>query len=236
MDKDKFVDEILSQATDRIEQREAVPGMPSEGPYPATVGEVADELAEFIWQLDRSVTIGLALELTTRLNVSPTVSRDGADDTPVQEGVAYNPGQLLARILDADRDERLKLCAVMIDNAGTAIRCEGMDHEGDLSRLRKTYYQLTVERIHMQRLIMWLSMHQGISESVIEFAQNVTDNPKADYTRMALAEKINEWARMAKTTQARISEIQEALPNDADGSGYGTADIYGPANTGDTPD
>lgn len=224
MDKDKFLERVISQAVEATEQREAVPGMPSEGPYPATTSEVADELAEFIWQLDRSIVKGLVSELTTRLNVSPTVSRDGADDTPVQVvGAVYTPGQLLAKILDADKDERLKLCATIIDNAGVAIRCQGMDHEGDLSRLWKMYHQLSDERIQMQRLITWLGMYKALTDSVIEFAQDVTGNPDADYTRMALADKINGWASMAKTTQAKQCEIQEAPSNGGSADGASNA-------------
>jgi hypothetical protein len=58
---------IRRAAEEAIALREAVPGMPSEGPYPTSVGEVADELADFIVELDVSCAPGLIVEMRNRL-------------------------------------------------------------------------------------------------------------------------------------------------------------------------
>lgn len=51
---------------DLIKLREATPGKPEDGPYPATVGEVADEIVTFIRELEVAAP-GLTVEVYTRL-------------------------------------------------------------------------------------------------------------------------------------------------------------------------
>jgi hypothetical protein len=68
--------------------------------------------------------------------------RGGADDTPVDRLAKPTPGQLIARILDADIDERLVMAERMLDNADTAARCFEMNHEhqvGELAELRSRF-------------------------------------------------------------------------------------------------
>lgn len=49
-------------------QREAIPGVPGAGPYPATVDEVAAEIADFVLELERSgIANGLAGMVRDRL-------------------------------------------------------------------------------------------------------------------------------------------------------------------------
>jgi hypothetical protein len=59
---------IRDKAEYVIAQREAVPGMPSEGPYPATVEEVADELVAFIRELDTTCARGVAAIIRAQLS------------------------------------------------------------------------------------------------------------------------------------------------------------------------
>jgi hypothetical protein len=58
---------VRTEAVRRIEQREATPGNPADGPYPASVGEVADELAGLVVELDAGPARGLVRELAARL-------------------------------------------------------------------------------------------------------------------------------------------------------------------------
>lgn len=51
-----------------ISLREATPGMPADGPYPATIGEVADEIVDFIDELDRTCAHGLITAVYDRLS------------------------------------------------------------------------------------------------------------------------------------------------------------------------
>jgi hypothetical protein len=51
---------VAQAAESAIAQREATPGLPADGPYPATIEEVADELAAFILELDRTSAPGVA--------------------------------------------------------------------------------------------------------------------------------------------------------------------------------
>lgn len=144
------------------------------------------------------------------------VPRDGADNTPVKEFEKYLPGQWLARILDADKDERLRLCEVALNSMDTAVACEGRDHQGEIDHLRRTQVRMSIERHEMHQLINWLSAYKGIADSVISYAEHINDDSDADYTRMALAEKINGWASMAKTVQANTqSERQTASDGDS---------------------
>lgn len=59
--------ELTEQALAAIMLREAVPGLPSEGPYPASIGEVVDELAGFVDELDATCAPGVLVALATRL-------------------------------------------------------------------------------------------------------------------------------------------------------------------------
>jgi hypothetical protein len=59
---------VRSSAEAAIALREATPGQPANGSYPATVDEVADELAEFISELDTTCARGLRKALVERLN------------------------------------------------------------------------------------------------------------------------------------------------------------------------
>lgn len=56
------------QASAAIRTREATPGNPAGGPYPATVSEVADELVDFILTLDANHARGVAGQIRDRLN------------------------------------------------------------------------------------------------------------------------------------------------------------------------
>lgn len=51
---------VTDGVNEAIKLREATPGLPANGPYPATVEEVADELAAYILELDRTVARGVA--------------------------------------------------------------------------------------------------------------------------------------------------------------------------------
>ena len=51
-----------------IKVREAVPGMPAEGPYPASTDEVADEVVDFIKQMDQAkFTVNLTGHILEKL-------------------------------------------------------------------------------------------------------------------------------------------------------------------------
>jgi hypothetical protein len=50
-----------------ISLREATPGVPADGPYPATIGEVADEIVDFVNELDRTCAPGLINAMHDRL-------------------------------------------------------------------------------------------------------------------------------------------------------------------------
>jgi hypothetical protein len=50
-----------------ISQREVTPGLPSDGPYPSTIGEVADEIVDFVNELDRTCAPGLINAMHDRL-------------------------------------------------------------------------------------------------------------------------------------------------------------------------
>jgi hypothetical protein len=65
----------------RIEQREDTPGNPADGPYPASVGEVADELAGLVVELDAGPARGLVRELVARLPEREAPSRDLPEPT-----------------------------------------------------------------------------------------------------------------------------------------------------------
>jgi hypothetical protein len=67
---------VRAAALRRIEQREATPGNPADGPYPASVGEVADELAGLVVELDAGPARGLVRELVARLTEREAPSRD----------------------------------------------------------------------------------------------------------------------------------------------------------------
>jgi hypothetical protein len=62
----ELVETILSSLRDCIEIREATPGRPEDGPYPATVGEVADEIVEWLQQGGHYAN-GLAAAVAERL-------------------------------------------------------------------------------------------------------------------------------------------------------------------------
>lgn len=151
----------------------------------------------------------------------PMVPRDGADDTPVKEFERYNAGQLLAKILDSDRDTRLALCTSFLTDSDTANKCRMHDHEDEIMHLREYQMRMAAERHQMLHLTQWLSMYKAIADSIISYAEHINDDQDADYSRAALAAKINGWADMAKTTQAKLREIQEAS---TDGGNAGASD------------
>lgn len=62
---------ITDQIKGAIASREAVPGQPLAGPYPASVDEVADEIVAFITELDGSLARGLASMVRDRLEHRP---------------------------------------------------------------------------------------------------------------------------------------------------------------------
>jgi hypothetical protein len=65
--KRNALEAFRAQAEEAIQPREAVPGVPGDGPYPATVEEVATELTGFIAELDTTVVRGLTAELARKL-------------------------------------------------------------------------------------------------------------------------------------------------------------------------
>jgi hypothetical protein len=69
---------VRTAALGRIEQREATPGNPADGPYPASVGEVADELAGLVVELDAGPAPRLVRELAARLPEREAPSREEA--------------------------------------------------------------------------------------------------------------------------------------------------------------
>ena len=50
---------VLKDLGNVIQQREAVPGMPQEGPYPATIEELSDEIARFLMDLENTCARGV---------------------------------------------------------------------------------------------------------------------------------------------------------------------------------
>jgi hypothetical protein len=72
---------VRAAALRRIEQREATPGNPADGPSPASVGEVADELAGLVVELDAGPARGLVRELAARLPEREAPSREEAEQT-----------------------------------------------------------------------------------------------------------------------------------------------------------
>lgn len=52
-----------------VRQREANPGRPQDGPYPATVAEVAGEIAELVRELEASSAVGLVDAVLEQLAV-----------------------------------------------------------------------------------------------------------------------------------------------------------------------
>jgi hypothetical protein len=80
---------VRAAALRRIGQREATPGDPADGPYPASVGEVADELAGLVVELDAGPARGLVRELAARLPEREAPSRDwGLFDAQLRKLVA----------------------------------------------------------------------------------------------------------------------------------------------------
>lgn len=71
------VSDLTDRAREVIAQREAVPGQPSEGPYPASVEEVADELAGFVDELDATCAPGVLVAVAVRLAKSSGKPRAG---------------------------------------------------------------------------------------------------------------------------------------------------------------
>jgi hypothetical protein len=67
--------EVRASAEEAIRLREAVPGMPHEGPYPASVEEVADELVRYIAELDQTSAQGVAALVAKRLQSETRGSR-----------------------------------------------------------------------------------------------------------------------------------------------------------------
>lgn len=60
---------------DRVaDQRPATRGRPEDGPYPATVGEVADEVIAWMARMDRSAAAGLTHTVLVKL-ISVAVDR-----------------------------------------------------------------------------------------------------------------------------------------------------------------
>jgi hypothetical protein len=62
--------DISAQLDEAIRQRPVVPGRPEEGPYPATVDEVADEVVRWLRELDQTSARGVAYEVLRRLDGS----------------------------------------------------------------------------------------------------------------------------------------------------------------------
>lgn len=90
------------------------------------------------------------------------VNRDGADDTPVVEGVKYNAGQLLATILDSSTEKRLDICNRMLDGADMAQACIMFDHE-----LLAKYVREHAETIREQATVI-TDLNSRISELELE--------------------------------------------------------------------
>jgi hypothetical protein len=88
---------VRAAALRRIEQREATPGNPADGPYPASVGEVADELAGLVVELDAGPARGLVRELAARLPEREAPSREDVAVTLEQAllGSYDDPGDLI---------------------------------------------------------------------------------------------------------------------------------------------
>jgi hypothetical protein len=88
---------VRAAALHRIEQREATPGNPADGPYPASVGEVADELAGLVVELDAGPARGLVRELAARLPEREAPSREDVAVTLEQAllGSYDDPGDLI---------------------------------------------------------------------------------------------------------------------------------------------
>lgn len=69
------------------------------------------------------------------------LSRDGADDTPLEINVWPTAGQLLARILDGTAQERLVVCAALLTSMKVAARCEECNHRGQIAYLEKQLHE-----------------------------------------------------------------------------------------------
>lgn len=63
MSKSNEMQNIIKQAEYAIRIREATPGMPADGPYPATVEEVAEELYQLLRELEGTYAQGIIDEL-----------------------------------------------------------------------------------------------------------------------------------------------------------------------------
>lgn len=70
-----------------VAQREATPGRPEEGPYPASIDECADEVVEWVYRFERDFHRGfgdmVAERLIGRVGAEPTAIRDAAAALPV---------------------------------------------------------------------------------------------------------------------------------------------------------
>ena len=65
----------IRDALDQVAaQRPATPGRPEDGPYPATVGEVADEVLAWLGEMDRTSAPGLTHTVLVKL-ISVAVDR-----------------------------------------------------------------------------------------------------------------------------------------------------------------
>jgi hypothetical protein len=51
--------DVHAELNKAAELREATPGRPEDGPYPATIGEVADEVLTWIGEMERTSAPGL---------------------------------------------------------------------------------------------------------------------------------------------------------------------------------
>jgi hypothetical protein len=59
--------ETATQLDRAVRQREAVPGDPSQGPYPASADEVADEVLAWLREMDQTAARGLAYAVLVKL-------------------------------------------------------------------------------------------------------------------------------------------------------------------------
>lgn len=58
---------VAAQLDHAVRIREANPGRPEDGPYPATVGEVADEVVTWLREMEQVPAPGLIREVLARL-------------------------------------------------------------------------------------------------------------------------------------------------------------------------
>ena len=58
---------IKDELDQAVRLRPAVEGGPTQGPYPATVGEAADEVVAWVREMDKTSARGLALAIHVRL-------------------------------------------------------------------------------------------------------------------------------------------------------------------------